>query len=207
MNLSVTQDVLFPGGAVPNAAISRSASGGLAPQEYSLPAANAGTLSTRTSDTAGTLTLDADHDLADGDVIDIHWVDADGLAQFAYGATVGTVDGTSVPFTGAAGTILPAEDYAIVADEQVALDIDFDAAKLVALFACCDRQWGICFRTSVPAVVDAQALLGREPYQWATGSPYANPLGSSVIASITISSGSSSGAGSFKAGGVYNSDE
>ena len=56
--------VLAAGGISVQGVISRAAEGQIG-QEVSLPAADAGTLSTRTSDTAGTLTLGAGHGVTD----------------------------------------------------------------------------------------------------------------------------------------------
>lgn len=199
-------DVQFPGGTIGNLSIVREATGGLPAQEISVPAGKSGTLSTRTSDTAGTVTLESGHGITDGQTIDVHWVDSDGRARCAHGATVGTVSGDDVPFTGAAGDVLPAQDYTIVADVEIPIDVDFDASKIEALVALCDQQYCVRFLTSVPALVDGRALLGREPYLYATGLGLTAGLGSSVIASMTVSSGSTS-AGTFQFGGTYNSDE
>lgn len=79
----------------------------------SIAAAKTGTLTTRTSDTAGTLTMDSGHGFTDGQVIDIYW--ADGQCTEA---TIGTVATNSVPFTGATGDVLPLADTAITAMVQ-----------------------------------------------------------------------------------------
>lgn len=101
------------------------------PYEVSIPAAEAGSLTTRTSDTAGTITMDdAGHSIQTGDVIDIYW-----SGGVAYGATVGTVSGTSVPFTGASGDALPAASTAVTVDEQIIINtqIDGDTVKILGL--------------------------------------------------------------------------
>lgn len=87
----------------------------------SLEIAYAGTLSTRGGDTSGTLTLSSGHGVVEGDRIDIYW---DG--GVAYGATVGEVATNDVPFTGAAGTVLPAQATAITAG--VAENVTFSVA-------------------------------------------------------------------------------
>ena len=82
MDATITIAGLLPGCA-PVAKITRTAAAGLPPIEASLAAGKAGTLSTRTDNTDGTLTLGSGHGITDGQVISIFWTDANGNAQFA----------------------------------------------------------------------------------------------------------------------------
>ena len=92
--------------------------------EIQLPAGTAGTLSTRTSDTAGTVTA-AGHAIVDADIVDIYW---DG--GVAYGATVGTVAGDDIPFTLANGDVLPTATTAVVITKQVAVNTAIDGDNI-----------------------------------------------------------------------------
>jgi len=116
----------------------------LVAKEESVPVAWAGTLSTRTSDTAGTITMDdADHVITDADEVDIYWTDADGNVQRAHSATVGTVATTSVPFTGAEGTVLPAQDTVVqVCVQQAHVMQEFSGDDIASLVAACDIAAG-----------------------------------------------------------------
>jgi hypothetical protein len=78
-------------------ALSQTTDGALV-KDPTLAAAKGGTLTTRTSDTAGTLTMSSGHGITDGQVIDIYWSTGQVTS-----ATVGTVATNSVPFTGATG--------------------------------------------------------------------------------------------------------
>ena len=80
-------------------------------------AAPSGTLTTRTTDVAGTLTMaSGSHGITTSARLDIYWDAGTGMGSgCAYGATVGTVSGTSVPFTVANGDVLPIATTAIVA--------------------------------------------------------------------------------------------
>lgn len=82
-------------------------------RDPSLAAAKTGTLSTRSSDTAGTLTMASSHGITDADRIDIYWADGQCTS-----ALVGTVATNSVPFTLATGTVLPLANTAITAMVQ-----------------------------------------------------------------------------------------
>lgn len=188
--------------------IVRSATAGLPPQTLAMAAGLAATLSTRTSDTAGTLTMaSAEHGLTDADIISIFWTDANGAPQFAYGATVGVVDGTSVPFTGAAGTVLPEEASAVVADEEEEFDVDFDGDKVELLVAAGNRVCGVQFVDSGDAVLDAEVRAADEPYQYFKNLDASNPLTGNPVDAIRLANGDSSNALTWKMGGLYNSDE
>jgi len=183
---------------------SRSAVGGLPPQEVALPAAAAGTLSTRASDTAGTLTMDsAEHGISTGDKIDIYF--AGGVT---YDATVGTVDTVTVPFTLGQGYVLPDQDTVCVADVCVELDADFDG-DLCELVACMSSaaRGHVNFQEDDGTTLLARELLAGEPWSWASDRGLANPLTGDPVGLIVVSNGSALVATTFKFGGVYNSDE
>ena len=185
----------------------RTAAAGLPAQDVTLAAGNAGTLSTRTSDTAGTLTLESGHDISTGDVIDVHWTDADGDPQCAYGATVGTVDVLSVPFTGAAGTALPVQDFVIVADEVQVLDVDFDGDKLQMIVAVSTQVGHIVFEDSGDAVLDNAVLrAAKEPYFFVKNAGMTNELAGNPVDEIHISNGHATETARFQLVGTYDSD-
>lgn len=94
-----------------------------------IAAAKTGTLTTRTSDTAGTLTMSGGHGITDGDIIDIYWSTGQ-----AVHCTVGTVSGNSVPFTLANGDVLPLANTAVTVMEQRVENVSFLAADVEALF-------------------------------------------------------------------------
>lgn len=161
-----------------------------------LPAGSAGTLSTRTNDTDGTVTLTGSHGITDADVIDIHWVDAAGLNQVAYGATVGTVAAQDVPFTGASGTALPAEDYVIVADEQIEIltPIDGDNLEMIGVspeFAQSSNTSGVRvdFQDSGDATIKALTMYANGPFTWDPHSNITNPFTGNPITHCHVSNG------------------
>ncbi|MCK4341005.1 MAG: hypothetical protein KAY37_04700 [Phycisphaerae bacterium] len=73
------------GGISVNSTVTRTADGQIG-HDVTLNPAKTGTLSTRTSDTEGTLTLESGHGIQDGDTIDVYW---DGGRR--YDVTVGVV--------------------------------------------------------------------------------------------------------------------
>jgi hypothetical protein len=64
------------------------------------------TLTTRTSATAGTITAPSGHGVTTGATIDVWWVSGSSVF-IRRNVTVGTVSGTSIPFSGGDGTDLP----------------------------------------------------------------------------------------------------
>ena len=180
--------------------ISRTASGQIS-HELTLPAAEAGTLSTRTSDTAGTATLASGHGISTGVVVDIFW---DG--GVAYGATVGTVSGTSVPFTGAGGDVLPAQGTAITMDKQVEINTDFDGDDMKMLAVVCTKRGHIHFQEEDGTGIEAQELLAQEGWTWATDTGITNPLAGNPVGQVMVSNGDSTGTATLKIGVLYDSE-
>lgn len=105
-----------------------------------LAAGVAGTMS-RTSDTAGTLTLPTGHGITTASIIGIFW-----SGGRAYHATVGTVNAapndTSVPFTLASGDAIPSGSAtAIVASKRVQVqDASFDTSRMELFALTCDQR-------------------------------------------------------------------
>ena len=123
-------------------------SNGLIMFAVTLPPAKVGTLTTYTSNTAGTLTMaDSAHGILTGSIIDIFWTDAAGLIRMRLSATVGTVAGTIVPFTSSlSATGLPiagfavtvqicaVRTYSIPSGNVISLSISADAPKVNLTF-------------------------------------------------------------------------
>jgi len=185
------------GGVTINKQISRTGDHPNAYASIPLPVAKTGTLSTRTSDTAGTLTMTAGHGLTDGQIIDIYWT-----GGMCYGATIGTVSSNSVPFTGAAGDVLPAESTAITASVQVVINtqIDGDAVQLFAVsFESTDSlstaKGHINLQDSSHASIEEIDLTANQPYVLDVGGVATNVLTGNVITHSHASNGSSTDAG------------
>jgi len=152
-------------------------------------AAKTGTLTTRSSGTAGTLTMESGHGITTSAKIDIYW---DG--GVAYKATVGTVSGTSVPFTLANGDALPAAATAVTAMVPNTETFVVAYASMVGLLVGCG---------GVPMVArfldgsDADICTvvvnpGTAQFVWGTGTNGSNPITSNA-AKVCVTHGSSAG--------------
>lgn len=151
-------------------------------KDPTLAAAFNGSLSTRSSNTAGTLTMADGHGITTGARIDIYW-----SGGAAYGATVGTVSVDSVPFTGAAGTNLPVQGTVITAIVPTKEAFDAPHATLQALIAGCVVPAYAVFLDSGDAVVAAEYISATQDYLWDVGGLGSNPFGSTDVASVYLS--------------------
>ena len=176
-----------------------------------LPAADAGTLSTRTNTTDGALTMTSgSHGITTGSRIDLFWTDANSLPQAAYGLTVGTVAGTAVPFTGAKflsasgdATVLPIATTAITADVcRSFASPDFDGDDATVILAQSTKKGFLCIvdNSTSATVLHAQRLAALEPWNWFNGQGSTSPLTGNPVDTIYVSNGDSSNAATFKMG-------
>lgn len=94
------------------------------------------TLTVRTDATSGTITAPSGHGITTGATIDIYWMEVIATyntARIRRGVTVGTVSGTSIPFSGGAGDDLPAQGEEVLVpttdDTLWAYSLDWDSAN------------------------------------------------------------------------------
>ncbi len=124
-------------------------------REELVPAAQGGILTTRVSDTAGTATMDsATHTITTGARIDIYFSGGITLA-----ATVGTVVGTSVPFTLGIGDVLPSVSTVVAVSLPAKTDLDVvgDNIKSIVMFP---TKRGVFIFTGSDEVSDFTRVLG-----------------------------------------------
>ena len=114
-------------GGVISQQLTREEDGGIT-MDVAAPKGYAGTLSTRTDNETGTLTLSTGHAITTGMIIDLYW-----SGGKRTGITVGTVSVNSVPIgadNAGAGNNLPTEATAIVASQRVPFNIAIDGDNL-----------------------------------------------------------------------------
>lgn len=200
VTISYATSISGGGVSIQTQPVLRTGSGAIGYQE-TLVAGTAGTLSTRTSDTAGTLTVATGHSIVTGDTIDVHW-DIGGVKGVAYGCTVGTVAAapgdTSIPFTGASGDVLPAQDSSVVASEQLSVNtnIDGDNAKILSLVVETNDKSlrtgaHVQFQDSGSAEIAEIDLVTNVPKVWDIEGGSNNPFTGNPITTAKISNGGS----------------
>lgn len=169
-----------------------------------LPVGNAGTLSTRTDDETGTLTLGAGHNITTGAIIDLYWA-----TGARYGILVGTVSGTSVPIgadDSGTGDVLPTQATAIVATERVVIGpVTLDGDNMSLAIVCLDigsettGKGHIECQDAADDVIAALDLVGNEPQILVQSETnLTNALTGDVITEIHASNGSATVAATLK---------
>jgi hypothetical protein len=146
-----------------------------------------GSLSTRASDTAGTIT-DNDHTTLEGEVIDIYW---DGGS--AYGATVGTVTGTTIPFTGAAGDVMPTQDTAVTYCKQTDIDVAFDGDEMDTITQTFSTDGMATFYDSGDAALYNVDITSTTPAIWYNTSGVTRPITGNPVEKVSISNKTTAG--------------
>jgi len=165
-----------------------------------LAAAKEGALTTRTSDSVGTLTMDADHGIIQADLIDIYWT-----GGVRYGVVVGVVNVNSVPITGGAGDVLPADETDITAcvQTEVALVVTGDDIGMLAVGS--NRRCHADFQASNDDSLLAVEIVANGVQAWTDGvSIGVNPLAGDSLHHVAVSNGDSAGSASLKIGVNYD---
>jgi len=156
-------------------------------------AAKIGALTTRTSDTAGELTMNAGHGITTGVKLDIYW-SVGGVNGVRRNVTVGAVAVNQVPFTLGTGDILPADESPITAMIPVAMELRFDGDDLVAI-AVASTVPAVVVLTGDDDVEDHAIVLPYDnmEYDWDKENGTVNPIAGDVITKAYITHGSSAG--------------
>ncbi len=158
--------------------ISRTAEGSEG-REPPLPAGVAGTLTARTDDDEGTLTLPEEHGFITGDILAVFWKAA-GVPKVMYGFAA-TVAGTSVAIapSGAdyvgvspAATVLPPADTSVVVSKKVSINVGVESSDVRMIGMGCDQP-AIGILGAAAAIYAAHVAVAYSPLIWdkAAGAP------------------------------------
>jgi hypothetical protein len=187
-SITLTQSISGGGVTIQTLPIIRTNSGPIG-LEDTLTAAKSGTLTTRTSDTVGTLTMAAGHGITTGQIIDIYWT---GGVQ--YGVTVGTVATNSVPISLGDGDNLPTAATVITAvvQKSINLAIDGDNADILAIvLETIDKSLRtaahVQFRDAANAEIAEIDLVANVPQVWDLAGGSANPFTGNPITNLKAS--------------------
>lgn len=192
--LNVSVSVTGLGGSIAKST-PRTADAG-ANRDISVPVGYAGTLTTRTDNNTGTVTLAGGHAITTGMNVDIYW---DGGVQ--YNVTVGTVSTNSMPFDLGVGTNLPSTSTAVVVSPRtrINLDIDGDALCVLAIrqkyateTETADSH--VDFQDSGSSVIAAVTLEANVPQVYDIEGGASNPFTGNPITKAYVSNGSTDNA-------------
>ena len=199
MATATINNTIYIGGIELVGKIERSATLQFGSDGIALPAGLAGTLTTRTSATAGVATLGEGHGVEPDDVVAIFW---EGGRR--YGVVVDSVDGQAVTFgnaTPGTGDDLPSQGTALVVTPPVAIDVDFAGDLLRMIAARADQRALLDFQAAGGATIAAVDLAAGEPWSWASGTGTDNPFAGEVVAALKAAGGTAAAA-TLKFGGL-----
>jgi hypothetical protein len=188
--VSVTHSQSISGGGVTiqTLPIVRTNSGPIGLSDTLNPA-KSGTLTTRTNDTSGTLTMAGGHGFTDAQVIDLYW-----SGGVRYGVTIGMVATNSVPISGGSGDNLPAQDTAITAvlQKSINLSIDGDETDILAVvLETTDKSLRtaghVQFRDAANDEIAELDLVTNVPQVWDIAGGAANPFTGDPITNLKAS--------------------
>jgi hypothetical protein len=179
------QSVSGGGVTIQTLPVVRTNSGSIA-LEDTLDAAKSGTLSTRSDDNTGTLTMAGGHGLTDGQIIDVYW--SGGVQR---NVVVGTVATNSVPIDSGVGDNLPIATTAITAvvQKSINLAIDGDETDILAVvLETTDKTIrtaaNVQFRDSANDIIAEIDLVANVPQVWDIAGGSANPFAGDPITNL-----------------------
>lgn len=119
--------------------------------QVALPAGRAGTLTTRTGDAAGTITVAEGHGITTSDLVSVFWT-----GGAAHGLSVGSTTATTVVVAThalAAGAVLPAQDTAVVVAKAVETTFAYAGNDVKIFVAFALGRLSVFVADSVPSTV------------------------------------------------------
>lgn len=159
---------------------------GIIASPASIPAAQPGSLTTRTDNTHGTITAtNSNHGITTGQRIDLYWTGGQ-----AYNVTVGTVSGTSIPITvTGGGSNLPSSSTAVTMGISTSAPFSITGNNLQALVlsGMPSGTNGYFVFNNGSTDVYAAFLTGGYVSGWKTGDVSTNPLASATPTLVYIS--------------------
>jgi len=143
-----------------------------------LEAADGGSLTTRTSDTEGVVTLDdSSHALETGDVLDLYWT---GGKRRGVAVTISVNEAT---ISGGSGDVLPTQGSDISVAKVKEVDMDFNPTNMQAIAVSLNQGGQLVFINSSNAELANYTLVANQGWMWYDGNGYDNPLTDSTDSS------------------------
>jgi len=156
---------------------------GVIAHDVSVPAADAGSLSTRTNATDGVLTMDdSGHGITQDDRVDIFWVGGS-----CRGANADTVSGATVEFSGAIGDDLPTQGTEITAIVPTELDVAVLGTNVSAISMYAEEMGHFVFDDGAEEWF--QRLGSGVVRIWHESDGEDNPITGDTIATVYVSHG------------------
>jgi hypothetical protein len=194
MATSITFTTTAYGGSVPASGtttviITGEASLSAAP---TIPAAKEATLTTRTNDTSGVLTMTTGHGYTTGSRCDLYWTNADGTEGNCYGVVLGTVPAapgdTAVPIASVAGDDpLPLDETDVVICKCVEVPLAFLGNNARAIVAQAPQARSYFVMNDGTYNLNPQHVSEGGMYYWHEELAVTNPLADDSLTRVFIS--------------------
>ncbi len=168
-------------------------------QEVSVSPGDAGTLSTRTDNDTGVVTVDdSGHAFTISDRVDIYWT-----GGCRRGMAVTNVSGADVSIDGGAGDNLPTQSTEVTLIEPTLLDIVFSGTNCKAILLHTTKLGQFVFVSSGPTEQYQVELAANKSREWEDANGVDNPITGDSITGVYVSHGDTVAA-TMKVGVLYN---
>ena len=188
------------GGISMNSVVTKTDEGQIG-QEVSFDAPDSGTLTTRTDDDTGVVTLSEGHGITTGTKVNVFWSGGERRGMDA------TVAGNAVTVDAGAGDVFPAQDTAVEVALVVQIDMDFDGDKLTMLGVMSETSNAHCVLLDDGALeaLELDLVAGQAYTYYVDAAATTNPVAGDVIDDVYVSAAYGGSAGTCKLGVLYNS--
>lgn len=153
----------------------------MASSEITLNAAVAGTLTTRTNDSTGVITV-ASHAITDSDTVAVFW-----SGGYRYGVAVSATTGTTISIgSGGAGDNLPTQDTVLTVCKESTLLFAHEGDDIKGMLVHSPQRVSVNIRDNVPASVIAADVPANEGWFWISNATGTNPFAGDTLQDIIL---------------------
>jgi hypothetical protein len=155
--------------------------------EISLPAAVDGTLTTRTSDSTGIITV-VSHSITTSDKVSVFW-----SGGYRYGVAVSATSGTTISIgSGGSGDNLPSASTVLTVCKESTLSFSHAGNDIKAMVVHSPQRMSMNVRDTVPASQVAADVPANESWFWISNATGTNPFAGDTLQDIVLGNQSTS---------------
>ena len=152
-----------------------------ASSDVSLPAAVSGTLTTRTSDSVGVVTV-ASHSITTSDKVAVFW-----SGGYRHNVAVSATSGTTISIgSGGSGDNLPAASTALTVCKETTLSFSHVGDDIKGMFVHSPQRMSMNVRDTVPASQVAADVPANEGWFWISNATGTNPFAGDTLQDIIL---------------------
>jgi hypothetical protein len=150
--------------------------------DIALVAGIAGTLTTRTSNTEGVITVATGHGITASDTIGVAW----GTESNRTAVDVTATTGTTITIALGAGTNLPVADTEVIVSKRVVSASVIDMNAVTAWGVSCTSRSVVVVYDDQPAIHATWDMPAKDGLIWVPGEDTANPLDAIIVSGFHI---------------------